>query len=197
MFKRHYLTGVLVLLSLATGSAVASAAETGIKTTSDSSIRAIAYRHDPHRPFYGDRGLYDYAGPRAGYGYYPWYDDRWDAFTWSGNGYYKGSPSQPHFGGVPTNARQRKGTSKIMQIRPSMTVVPLLAAILVGPLVQANGEPGSDARVTHLVVLPAPVGHRQPTLDDLPPWLREMEKPGGRASPTQDTNSDKRRGTAR
>jgi hypothetical protein len=58
MFKRHYLTGVLVLLSLATGSAVASAAETGIKTTSDSSIRAIAYRHDPHRPFYGDRGLY-------------------------------------------------------------------------------------------------------------------------------------------
>jgi len=153
---------------LATGSAVASAAETGIKTTSDSSIRAIAYRHDPHRPFYGDRGLYDYAGPRAGYGYYPWYDDRWDAFTWSGNGYYKGSPSQPHFGGVPTNARQREGTSKIMQIRPSMTVVPLLAAILVGPLVQANGEPGSDARVTHLVVLPAPVGHRQPTLDDLP-----------------------------
>jgi hypothetical protein len=88
MFKRHYLTGVLVLLSLATGSAVASAAETGIKTTPDSSIHAIAYRYDPHRPFYGYRGLDDYAGPRAGYGYYPWYDDRWDYFAWSGNGYY-------------------------------------------------------------------------------------------------------------
>ena len=29
MFRRHYLTGVLVLLSIAAGSAVASAAETG------------------------------------------------------------------------------------------------------------------------------------------------------------------------
>jgi hypothetical protein len=71
-----------------------------------------------------------------------------------------------------------------MQIRPSMTMVPLLATTLVGPVVQAIGEPSSAARVTHLVVLPAPVGHRQPTLDDLPPWLREKEKPGG---PVQDT----------
>jgi hypothetical protein len=92
MFKRHYLAGVLVLLSLATGSAVANAAETG----KGSSIHAIAYRYDPYRPSYGYRGLYDYAGPRpgygyypyAGYGYYPYYDNRWDAFTWSGNGYY-------------------------------------------------------------------------------------------------------------
>jgi hypothetical protein len=62
MFKRHYLTAVLVLLSLAAGSAVATAAEAGIKTTPDSSIHAIAFRHDP-RPLYGHRGLYDYAGP--------------------------------------------------------------------------------------------------------------------------------------
>jgi hypothetical protein len=98
MLKRHYLTGVLVLLSLATGSAAASAAETGIKTP-DSSTHAIAYRYDPHRQFiayrydphrqfYGYRGLYDYAGPRESYGYYPGYDDRWDYFIGNGNGYY-------------------------------------------------------------------------------------------------------------
>ena len=62
MFKHHYLTGVLVLLSLAAGSAVASAAETETKTIPDSSIHAVAYRH-PASPFYRDRGLYDYAGP--------------------------------------------------------------------------------------------------------------------------------------
>jgi hypothetical protein len=68
---------------LAAGSAVASAAETG---TPDSSIHAIAYRYDPRPQFYGYRGLYDYAGPQAGYG---WYDYRWDPNTWStGNGYY-------------------------------------------------------------------------------------------------------------
>ena len=67
---------------LAAGSAVASAAETG---TSDSSIH-VAYRYDPRPQFYGYRGLYDYAGPQAGYG---WYDYRWDPNTWStGNGYY-------------------------------------------------------------------------------------------------------------
>jgi hypothetical protein len=86
MLKREYLTGVLVLLSLATGSAVASAAETGIKMTPDGSIHAIAYR--AHRPFYGYRGLYDYAGPPAVYGN-PWYYDQWDPNVWStGNGYY-------------------------------------------------------------------------------------------------------------
>jgi hypothetical protein len=77
MLKRHYLTAALVFLSLATGSAVASAAETGIKTT------PIVHRYDPHPQSYG---LYDYAGRQAGYG---WYDYRWDPKTWStGNGYY-------------------------------------------------------------------------------------------------------------
>jgi hypothetical protein len=70
-----------------------------------------------------------------------------------------------------------------MQIRSLTTMVPLLAAILVGPVVRANGEPSSDAGVIDLVVLPAPVGHRQPTLDDLPPWLREIEKPGTETAP--------------
>jgi hypothetical protein len=81
-----------------------------------------------------------------------------------------------------------------MQIRPSMIMVPLLATILASPVRASNREPLSTATVTaatrwpraELVILPAPVGHRQPTLDDLPPWLRDMEKPGTQASPTQD-----------
>jgi hypothetical protein len=81
-----------------------------------------------------------------------------------------------------------------MQIRALTTMAPLLAMILVSPVVQAIGEPSSDARVAatarssraDLAQLEAPIGHRQPKLDDLPPWLREEEKPGTEASPTQD-----------
>jgi hypothetical protein len=81
-----------------------------------------------------------------------------------------------------------------MQIRPSTTMVPLLATILVSAVVQAIGAPFSDARITapgtspraDLGVLQAPIGHRQPTLDDLPPWLREVERPGNEAKPTPD-----------
>ena len=43
-----------------------------------------------------------------------------------------------------------------MHVRPSMTLVLLLATILVSPVVQAIEEPSS---ATHLVVLAAPVGH--------------------------------------
>jgi hypothetical protein len=57
MFKRHYRTAALVFLSLAAGSAAADAAETGIKTTPDSSKHTIAYRYDPHRP------VWDIASP--------------------------------------------------------------------------------------------------------------------------------------
>ena len=86
-----------------------------------------------------------------------------------------------------------------MHIRPSLTMVPLLAMILVSPIVQAIGEPSSDARVAatvgssraNLAVLPAPIGHRQPTLNDLPPWLRDMEKPGTEPNPMQ--GSEQRR----
>jgi len=93
MLKSRYLTGILVLLSLTAGSAVASAAT---KTMPDSStaqtaqvVQAAAHHNGPHRPFYEYRGLYDYAGPRAGYDLNPWYDGRWDSNTWStGNGYY-------------------------------------------------------------------------------------------------------------
>jgi hypothetical protein len=82
-----------------------------------------------------------------------------------------------------------------MHIRPSMPMVPLLATILVSPVVQALGEPASGARVTatagspraDLAVFQAPIGHRQPTLEDLPPWLREKEKPDTEANPTQDS----------
>ena len=87
MFKSHYLTAALVVLSLAGGSAVASAAP-------------IAHRHNSHAQAQLNeyRGLYDYAGPQAGYGYsyygywphagYGYYGS-WDPSTWStGNGYY-------------------------------------------------------------------------------------------------------------
>ena len=40
MFKLHYLTGALVVLSLAAGIGLASAAETGTKTMPDSSVDA-------------------------------------------------------------------------------------------------------------------------------------------------------------
>jgi hypothetical protein len=74
-----------------------------------------------------------------------------------------------------------------MQIRP---MVLLLVMILVRCLVQAIGEPSTDARAAaaarswriDLAQLEAPIGHRQPTLEDLPPWLREEEKPGAEAT---------------
>ena len=76
-----------------------------------------------------------------------------------------------------------------MRIQPSMLIVPLLATVLMNPVIRGIWEPSSDAprssRVD-LAQLPAPTGHRQPTLNDLPPWLRDEEKPGAEASPTQD-----------
>ena len=58
-----------------------------------------------------------------------------------------------------------------------MTVV--LATVLVGPIGKAAVQPSQP----HLVLMQAPTGHRQPTLEDLPPWLREQEKPGTEATP--------------
>ena len=77
-----------------------------------------------------------------------------------------------------------------MQIRLSMTMIPLLVMILASSVVQAIGEPSADARAAaaarswriDLAQLEAPIGHRQPTLQDLPPWLREQEKPGTEAT---------------
>jgi hypothetical protein len=88
MVKRHYLTGVVVLLSMIAGIVVASAAEIGTKTP-DYAVQAVAYRHNPQPPFYGSRGYYDYAAPPAVYGNPSWYGYQWDPYTWStGNGYY-------------------------------------------------------------------------------------------------------------
>jgi hypothetical protein len=77
-----------------------------------------------------------------------------------------------------------------MQIPPSMTMIPLLVMILASSVVQAIGEPSADARAAaaarswriDLAQLEAPIGHRQATLEDLPPWLREEEKPGAEAT---------------
>ena len=75
-----------------------------------------------------------------------------------------------------------------MQIRPLMIMVPFLATISASTVVQAIGEPSFDARAAarsshaDLAQLEAPTGHRQPTLDDLPQWLRREEKPGTEAT---------------
>src|SRR6478736_6791168 len=74
-----------------------------------------------------------------------------------------------------------------MQIRP---VIPL-ASVLAGMLASLAVEPFSakltaTTKSVHVAQLPAPTGHRQPTMNDLPPWLRDEEKPGAEASPTQD-----------
>src|ERR1700733_9184712 len=73
-----------------------------------------------------------------------------------------------------------------MRIQPSMPIVHLLATVLMNPVIRGIWESSSDAprssRVD-LAQLEAPIGHRQPTLDDLPPWLRDEEKPG--AEPQQ------------
>jgi hypothetical protein len=84
-----------------------------------------------------------------------------------------------------------------MQIRSSTTMIPVLATILASAVVQATGAPFPGPKVTapgtlpraQLAVLQAPIGHRQPTLDDLPPWLRQKEKPGPEANPTQDSQA--------
>jgi hypothetical protein len=74
-----------------------------------------------------------------------------------------------------------------MQIRP---LIPL-ASVLAGMLASSAVEPFSakltaTTKSVHVAQLPAPTGHRQPTMNDLPPSLREEEKSGTEASPTQD-----------
>ena len=90
---------------------------------------------------------------------------------------------------IPRSWSAQGTESKPMRIQPSMLIVPLLATVLMNPVIRGIWEPSSDAprssRVD-LAQLPAPTGHRQPTLNDLPPWLRDEEKPGAEASPTQD-----------
>ena len=79
-----------------------------------------------------------------------------------------------------------------MRIHPSMLMVPLLAAMLMNPITLVILEPSSDAARSSsvdLAQLPAPTGHRQPTLNDLPPSLREEEKPGAEANPTQNSQA--------
>ena len=69
-----------------------------------------------------------------------------------------------------------------MLIRPSMTMVPFLAVILVSPVVQAIGEPSPDARVAatvkssraDLAVLQAPIGHRQGACRRLAKLMAEL-----------------------
>jgi hypothetical protein len=82
-----------------------------------------------------------------------------------------------------------------MQIRPTMTTGAFLAIMLVGPVFQAIGEPAVTAKSSRaeLAQLQAPVGHRQPTQNDLPPSVREEEAPSTAATP-QGGSGDGQRG---
>ena len=71
-----------------------------------------------------------------------------------------------------------------MQIRP---VIPL-ASVLAGMLASSAVEPFSakltaTTKSVHVAQLPAPRGHRQPTMNDLPPSLREEDKVRHRGKP--------------
>jgi hypothetical protein len=86
-----------------------------------------------------------------------------------------------------------------MQIRPTITTGAVLAIVLVGPVFQAIGEPSPNVTVAgpfkssraELAQLQAPVGHRQPTQNDLPPSVREEEAP---AATPQGSSGDGQRG---
>jgi hypothetical protein len=86
-----------------------------------------------------------------------------------------------------------------MQIGPTMTTGAVLATVLIGPVFQAIGEPSPNvtAAVTftssraEVAQLQAPIGHRQPTQNDLPPSVREEEAP---AATPQGSTSDGQRG---
>jgi hypothetical protein len=75
----------------------------------------------------------------------------------------------------------RGRVTDIHRIRPTMTTVPSLV-MLVGPVIQAIGEPSPYVRVAatakssraDLAQLQAPIGHRQPTQNDIPPSVREV-----------------------
>jgi hypothetical protein len=79
-----------------------------------------------------------------------------------------------------------------MHIRQVIPIGSVLAIMLATQVT----EPLSDARLTaiansvQVAQLPAPTGHRQPTLNDLPPSLREEEKSDTEAGPTQDPQAD-------
>ena len=74
-----------------------------------------------------------------------------------------------------------------MQIRPVIPLASVLAVMLASPAVEPfSSKLTATTKSVHVAQLPAPTGHRQPTMNDLPPSLREEEKSGTEASPTQD-----------
>jgi hypothetical protein len=44
-------------------------------------------------------------------------------------------------------------------------------------VVQEGAQLAEPRLIGDLAVFDAPIGHRQPTLKDLPPWLRKLEEP--------------------
>ena len=74
-------------------------------------------------------------------------------------------------------------------MRELVTATRILAASLVAMVTQAVGElePAKIPSTRDVAVFDAPIGHRQPGLADLPPWLREQEESGsGHSGQTRD-----------
>ena len=68
-----------------------------------------------------------------------------------------------------------------MQIRPVIPLASVLAVMLASPAVEPfSSKLTATTKSVHVAQLPAPTGHRQPTMNDLPPSLREEEKSGTR-----------------
>jgi hypothetical protein len=85
-----------------------------------------------------------------------------------------------------------------MQIRPSIPLASLLAVMLASPAVKPfSAKLTATTKSVHVAQLPAPTGHRQPTMNDLPPSLREEEKSGTEADVEQSDRQNGRRRTPR
>lgn len=75
-----------------------------------------------------------------------------------------------------------------MPMRYIIPTVLLIAAGCSGAAAQDAGERAKPAPNAEGAVLQAPIGHRQPTLSDLPSWLRH-EETGHDPAATQDAHA--------
>ena len=89
-----------------------------------------------------------------------------------------------------------------MQIR-GMAQVGFLSAMIWAAHFQADADPGAmmepsaNSSRSEVAQVQAPVGHRQPTQNDLPPSVREEEAPNAKAGQQQEFEGDSGGGEGR
>jgi hypothetical protein len=87
-----------------------------------------------------------------------------------------------------------------MNMKTAILGAVLMAGIgQIGSLAQAAERDGAapsvrSSTLVQLAQMQAPVGHRQPTQNDIPPAVRQDEAPGAEASPPPDARSGARGG---